>query len=85
MFVHFKTEQETVRVYLDGDDNSYANRSEFDAIATIKYCNDDVAYVCAALGTFPLAAFRQILAHCESMGVKEVRWEHKTKSKSVTI
>lgn len=84
MFVHFKVEEESCRVYLNGDDNSYTNREKFDSIATIKYLGEEIAYVYAALGSFPINACREILTHCERMGANEVRWEHKSKKNKVS-
>ncbi len=85
MFVHFKVESETVRVFIDGDENSYKERKPYDAVATIKYCSDGSADISAALGLFPIAASRKIIEHCESMGVTEIRWEHKNKNRNKEI
>lgn len=85
MFVHFKVESETVRVFIDGDENSYNNRESYDSIASIKYEGDDVAYVYAALGRFPAKARRMIVEYCKSKGVKEIRWEHKNKNREFKV
>ena len=77
MFVHFSPEIETVRVYLEGNEDSYAERKPYDAVATIKYLNDGTAEISAALGKYPIKVSRVIEKHCRDRGVKKVRWEHK--------
>jgi hypothetical protein len=79
MHVHFKVEEESCRVYVNGNADSYANRETYDAVAQIKYCGDDTAYVYAAHGHFSIPVFRAILTHCETLGAKKVKWEHKNK------
>ena len=78
MFVHFKTEVETVRVYIDGDDDSYEQRKPYDAVALIKYSGDE-AHVSAAKGELSITVCRAIYQHCIKSGAKTVRWEHKFK------
>jgi len=78
MFVHFKTEVETVRVYISGDESSYDNRDDFDTVALIKYTGGE-AEVSAAHGELNMKVCREIYKHCIANGAKTVRWEHKHK------
>lgn len=84
MFVHFKTEVETVRVFLSGTESSYDSRESIDTVALIKYC-DDEAHVSLGHGEFPLSVLRQISNHCKASGATSIRWEHKGKKQSRAI
>lgn len=78
MFVHFKTEVETVRVYVEGDSDSYEKREQYDTVALIKY-SGDTAHVSAAHGELSMRICRAIYQHCIDSGAKTVHWEHKSK------
>lgn len=84
MHVHFNIEEETVRVYLKGNENSFENREEYDSIATIKFIGT-TAHISASLGKFPIAAYRAILNHCSRRGMHNISWEHKGKEKTYGI
>lgn len=84
MFVHFNVEEETVRVYLNGNENSFDNRDDFDAIASIKFVGT-TAYIYAAHGEFPISAYRAILNHCARRGMCKVSWEHRKQDRAIEI
>lgn len=84
MFVHFTVESETVRVYLDGDENSFANREKYDSIASIKFVGT-TAHIYAAHGEFPISAYRAILNHCVRRGMCKVIWEHRKQDRVIEI
>jgi hypothetical protein len=84
MFVHFKVEVETVRVFLSGDSGSYGRREAIDTVALIKY-SDDEAHVSLGHGKYTRSVLRQIENHCKAAGAANIRWEHKHKKQSKKI
>jgi hypothetical protein len=84
MFVHFKVEVETVRVFLAGDSGSYGRREKIDTVALIKY-SDDEAHVSLGHGKYTRSVLRQIESHCKAAGATSIRWEHNGKKQSKCI
>lgn len=84
MFVHFKKEVESVRVYLSGDDDSFDNREPIDSVALIKFC-DDIAHVSLGHGEFSRKVLRHIANHCKKSGATVINWEHNGKKQDYKV
>lgn len=70
--IHVEPIVSTVRWYTSG---SYAERSEYDAAATLLWLGSDTVYITALRGTINRAFRMAIEEHLRSAGVKLAKYE----------
>lgn len=82
MGVHIKHLLSTIRFYSTG---SYADKTPYDAIATVQFIDDNEAFICALHGTINRSGMRELIEILINMGVSIIRYDRRGKNKSIHL